>query len=127
MIDFLTDEDKNKAVIKEQHAATLKAEVEHTAKEVEKVVEKVEEAEPVKKVVKEEVVEVKKEAKVAKKATVKKEVEAKPVKKETIKKEKAEKIDLSKLTVVELKAMAKDKNIEGYTKLKKDELLKALK
>lgn len=49
----------------------------------------------------------------------------KPVKKEKAVKE--EKIDLTKLTVVELKKLAKDKNIEGYSKMKKDELISSLK
>ena len=40
---------------------------------------------------------------------------------------KEETKDLSKLTVSELKAMAKDKKIEGYTSMKKAELLDALK
>ena len=39
----------------------------------------------------------------------------------------SEKIDLTKLTVVELKKLAKDKNIEGYSKMKKDELISSLK
>ena len=49
---------------------------------------------------------------------------------ERVKKEKAvkeEKIDLTKLTVVELKKLAKDKNIEGYSKMKKEELISSLK
>ena len=47
--------------------------------------------------------------------------------KETVEEDKAEdKIDLSKKTVAELKEMAKAQGIEGYSKLKKSELLEIL-
>ena len=87
MIDFITEEDKNRPK-KEKNG------------------------------VKEEVKNVEKETK-----TEEPKKEVKPVKKEKAE----EKIDLKKLTVVELKQMAKDRNIEGYSKMKKDELISSLK
>lgn len=86
MVDFLTDDDKNKNANKESKKESKKSETK----------------------------EVKAEAK-------KEEV------KETVEEIKAEdKEDLSKKTVAELKEMAKTEGIEGYSKLKKSELLEIL-
>ena len=62
------------------------------------------------------------------KEVVKKEKEVKEEKKTTKKETKKEdkKEDLSSKTLTELKAMAKDKGLKGYSTMKKDELIKEL-
>ncbi|MBR2708229.1 MAG: 50S ribosomal protein L20 [Bacilli bacterium] len=64
-----------------------------------------------------------------KKEATKKEETKKSSKKEETKKssKKEEKIDLSSLTVSELKKMAKEKDVNGYSTMKKAELIDALK
>ena len=61
------------------------------------------------------------------KAEPKKEVKAEVKPKAEPKKEEAKTGDLSKLTVAELKALAKEKGLTGYTAMKKAELIDALK
>lgn len=98
LVDFLTDEDKMKNSNKESKKENKK--------------------------------EVKAEAKTEVKTEMKKETKeekVEAVKEEKIENKKEEKEDLSKKTVVELKELAKSKGIEGYSKLKKSELLEALK
>ncbi len=76
--------------------------------------------------------EIKETKKVAKKEVVKEEKkkEKAVTKKESVKKatpkKKEEKLDYSSMTVAELKKIAKEKDIKGYSTMKKDELVKAL-
>ena len=109
MIDYISEDESVEAEVKEE-------------KEVKEVKE---EKKTTKKAAKEEVKEEVVEEKETKKATKKEETkEEKPAKKAA---KKEEKEDLTTKTVAELKEMAKAKGIEGYTKLKKAELIDALK
>ena len=97
IIDYVTEDDSKK-ISRQTEKAAKKAEVTHEKKEKVKEVKE-----------KKEVKEVKEE---------------KPeIQEETIE----TKLDLSILTVSELRDLAKKKQIKGYSKMKKDELISALK
>ena len=128
IVDVISEDEKTKeAVVSgseealEEKETEEKKEVKKPAK-AKKVKEEVKEEEPKKEVAKEEVKEEKKATK-AKKEEKKEEVVSE--KKETKKTTKKE--DLSSKTLAELKEIAKEKGIKGYSKLKKEELLEVLK
>ena len=138
IVDVISEDDLKKDDIKEEKVA--KEVVEEEVTEEEKPAKKTKKAETeeeveekkttkkaTKKEEKEEVVEEKKEKKTTKKATKKEEKEEVEEKKPAKKAAKKETVDLSSLTLAELKAMAKEKEIKGYSKLKKEELIEVLK
>ena len=148
VIDYLTEEDKNKTNkdSEDEFAKSLeevankpiaKEDVEEEApKAAKKATKKAEVKEKV-----EEVVEEVKEKKAAKKAEVKEKKETKKAevkeKAEKAVKEVKEKVekkatkkdakDVKDMTLTELKEEAKNRGVKGYSKMKKDELLEALK
>ena len=135
MIDYLTEEDKNKAAGKGKKDDSVNEFIESLEKETVKInkeeTEEVEEEvkKPAKKAPKKEVKAEVKEEKPAKKE-VKKETkkEEKPVKKEEkVEKKETKKVDFDSMNLTELKELAKEKGVKGYSKMKKDELLSELK
>jgi len=123
IIDYLTEDDKNKTQGKGKKDDSVNEFIESLEKETVKVnKEETNETEEVKK-------PVKKAPKKGEKAEVKAEKPAKkaPAKKEELKEEKKEaKVDYSAMTLAELKEAAKANGVKGYSKMKKDELLAEL-
>jgi len=121
MVDYVTEEDKANEGKPVQKMESLedKIEVVKEEKEEKKETKKEEKEE---KVSEEKTVEKKTETKKETKKVAKEETK-KEEKKET---KKAAKEDLDSKTVAELKEMAKAKGIEGYSKLKKSELIEVL-
>lgn len=104
LVDYVTEEENTEKSVKEIKVETKVVELDDFSEE-----EKPAKKEKAKKEVKEE---------------TKKEVEEKPKKEKTTKKE--EKVDYSSMTVSELKKLAKEKGISGYSTMKKDELISSL-
>jgi small subunit ribosomal protein S2 len=132
MIDYLTEEDKNRALGKGKKNDDVNEFVESLEKET-VVVEKEDietEEKPRREHKKEDHKEFKKEVK-EEKEEVKEPVvdepkkEEKPAKEEKV--EKEEEVDLDSMNLTELKEYAKEIGVKGYSKMKKDELLAELK
>ena len=124
MVDYISEEDKKGTSKEETNMEELiKLEKFDKAKKDDSIEEK--EVKEIKKAPKKEA-KVKEEKLEEVKEVVEEKNEEKP-KKTTKIEEKIEKEDLSNKTLAELKAMAKDAGIKGYSTMKKDELIDNLK
>ncbi len=122
MVDYISEEDKKGTSKEETNMEELiKSDKFDQAKKDDSVEEKEE------KIEKEIKKAPKKEAKVKEEKEVVEDKKEEKPKKTTKKETKEEKEDLSKKTLVELKAMAKEAGIKGYSTMKKDELINNLK
>ena len=116
IVDVISEDDKSKEEVASEEEKALE-ETETNEKEEAK-------EEKPKKVKKEKV---EKEVEVKEEKTSKAKKEEKEEVKEEKKPAKAKKEDYSSKTLTELKEIAKERGIKGYSKLKKDELLEVLK
>ena len=122
LIDLVTEPEKPKRPKRDHNAEGKSKPREHRALKAEKAPAKTEETNE-EKPKKEE--QVKKAAPVAEKKAEAK--EEKPAPKKETKEKKVTSPDYELLTVAELKAIAKERGITGFSKLKKDELISVLK
>ena len=117
LMDCVSPEDQKKDSKKDKEDVEVEETKEEKPKKESKKVEKEEKVEEPKKETK----------KTAKKEEKKEEVkEEKPAKKEKKETKKVEKEDLSSKTLTELKAIAKEKGLKGYSTMKKADLVAAL-
>jgi len=121
IVDVISEDDKTKEEVTGNEEATIEEVREEVSEEKPKKVQKAKKEE----VVEEEKVE--KPKKVTKKVVKEEKTEEEKTTKKEEKEEKPKKEDLSTKTLTELKELAKEKGIKGYSKLKKDELLEVLK
>ena len=120
-VDYVSDEG-----LENMKSAAKEIKVETKVVELDDFSEKEEISEEVKEEIAKE--ELEEKPKKETKKTTKVEKEEKPKKEKTAKKEtkKEEKVDYSAMTVTELKKIAKEKGISGYSTMKKDELISSL-